>query len=120
MVTAIVSVLTGLKVRRDIAMTGEVTLRGNVLPVGGLKAKLLAAARGGIKTVLLPEKNMKDLSEISGNVKEALQILPISDVREVLDLALEGEFSPIREEVEISTPEQQRREMQETVSVSQH
>ncbi len=120
MVTAIVSVLTGLKVRRDIAMTGEVTLRGNVLPVGGLKAKLLAAARGGIKTVLLPEKNMKDLSEISGNVKEALQILPISDVREVLDLALEGEFSPIREEVEISDPEQQRREMQETVSVSQH
>ncbi|MDV7271948.1 endopeptidase La [Thioclava sp. A2] len=88
MVTSIVSVLTGIPVRKDIAMTGEVTLRGNVLAIGGLKEKLLAALRGGIKTVLIPEENEKDLTEIPDNVKEGLTIIPVSHVREVLPRAL--------------------------------
>ena len=88
MVTSIVSVLTGIPVRKDIAMTGEVTLRGNVLPIGGLKEKLLAALRGGIKTVLIPAENEKDLAEIPDNVKEGLEIIPVSHVREVLPRAL--------------------------------
>ena len=88
MVTSIVSTLTGIAVRADIAMTGEVTLRGRVLPIGGLKEKLLAALRGGIKTVLIPEDNRKDLAEIPSNVKEGLEIIPVSHVDEVLALAL--------------------------------
>ncbi|SDJ47270.1 endopeptidase La [Aliiruegeria lutimaris] len=88
MVTSIVSVLTRIPVRKDIAMTGEVTLRGNVLAIGGLKEKLLAALRGGIKTVLIPQENEKDLSEIPDNVKEGLDIIPVAHVRDVLKLAL--------------------------------
>ena len=88
MVTSIVSVLTGIPVRRDIAMTGEVSLRGNAMPIGGLKEKLLAALRGGIKTVLIPEENEKDLAEIPDNVKEGLEIVPVTHVREVLKRAL--------------------------------
>ena len=88
MVTSIVSVLTGIPVRKDIAMTGEVTLRGNVLPIGGLKEKLMAAHRGGITTVLIPEENAKDLPEIPANVKAGLTIIPVSNVREVLKVAL--------------------------------
>jgi ATP-dependent Lon protease len=88
MVTSIVSVLTGIPVRRDVAMTGEVTLRGNVLPIGGLKEKLMAALRGGIKTVLIPQENAKDLTEIADNVKQGLTIIPVSHVREVLKHAL--------------------------------
>ncbi len=88
MVTSIVSVLTGIPIRKDIAMTGEVTLRGNVLPIGGLKEKLLAALRGGIKTVLIPEENAKDLTEIPDSVKSGLEIIPVSHVREVLPRAL--------------------------------
>ena len=88
MVTSIVSVLTQIPVRRDIAMTGEVTLRGNALPIGGLKEKLLAALRGGIKTVLIPKENEKDLAEIPDNVKEGLEIVPVEHVRDVLKLAL--------------------------------
>ena len=88
MVTSIVSVLTGIPVRKDVAMTGEVTLRGNVLAIGGLKEKLLAALRGGIKTVLIPEENEKDLAEIPDNVKQGLQIIPVRHVREVLPQAL--------------------------------
>jgi ATP-dependent Lon protease len=88
MVTSIVSVLTGIPVQKDIAMTGEVTLRGNALPIGGLKEKLLAALRGGIKTVLIPEENEKDLEEIPDNVKECLTIIPVSHVSEVLKHAL--------------------------------
>ncbi len=91
MVTSIVSVLTQIPVRKDIAMTGEVTLRGNALAIGGLKEKLLAALRGGIKTVLIPEENEKDLPEIPDNVKEGLEIIPVSHVSEVLKLALVGE-----------------------------
>ena len=88
MVTSIVSVLTQIPVRRDIAMTGEVTLRGNVLPIGGLKEKLLAALRGGITTVMIPADNEKDLPEIPDNVKQGLNIIPVSHVTEVLARAL--------------------------------
>lgn len=88
MVTAMVSTLTGIAVRADVAMTGEVTLRGRVLAIGGLKEKLLAALRGGIKTVLIPEENRKDLAEIPANIKEGLEILPVSHVDEVLARAL--------------------------------
>ncbi len=88
MVTSIVSVLTGIPVRKDIAMTGEVTLRGNALAIGGLKEKLLAALRGGIKTVLIPQENEKDLREIPDNVKKGLKIIPVSHVSEVLKHAL--------------------------------
>ncbi|WP_296720159.1 endopeptidase La [Erythrobacter sp.] len=88
MVTSIVSTLTGIAVRPDVAMTGEVTLRGRVLAIGGLKEKLLAALRGGIKTVLIPEDNVKDLAEIPANAKEGLEIIPVSHVDEVLAIAL--------------------------------
>jgi ATP-dependent Lon protease len=95
MVTAIVSVLTGIAVRKDVAMTGEITLRGRVLPIGGLKEKLLAAMRGGIKTVLVPKENEKDLAEIPDNVKKALEIIPVTSVEEVLEHALAGTLVPI-------------------------
>ncbi|TDT74906.1 ATP-dependent proteinase [Litoreibacter halocynthiae] len=91
MVTSIVSVLTQIPVRKDIAMTGEVSLRGNAMPIGGLKEKLLAALRGGIKTVLIPKENEKDLPEIPDNVKAGLDIIPVSHVSEVLKLALVSE-----------------------------
>ena len=91
MVTAIVSVLTGIPVRKDIAMTGEVTLRGNATAIGGLKEKLLAALRGGVKTVLIPEENEKDLADIPDNVKEGLEIIPVTHVSEVLKHALTEE-----------------------------
>ena len=81
MVTSIVSVLTGIPVKRDIAMTGEITLRGRVLPIGGLKEKLLAALRGGLKTVLIPADNEKDLAEIPDNVKRGLKIIPVQHGR---------------------------------------
>ena len=95
MVTSIVSVLTQIPVRKDIAMTGEVTLRGHVLAIGGLKEKLLAALRGGIKTVIIPKENEKDLAEIPDNVKEGLEIIPVDNVREVLKIALVREPEPI-------------------------
>jgi ATP-dependent Lon protease len=95
MVTSIVSTLTGIPVRADVAMTGEVTLRGRVLPIGGLKEKLLAALRGGITTVLIPEENSKDLAEIPANVKEGLEIIPVSHVDEVLAKALTQPLEPI-------------------------
>ncbi len=89
MVTAIVSVMTGIKVKKDVAMTGEITLRGRVLPIGGLKEKLLAALRGGITKVLIPEENVKDLAEIPNSVKDGLEIVPVSRMDEVLVYALE-------------------------------
>ena len=95
MVTSIVSVLTGIPVRKDIAMTGEVSLRGNAMPIGGLKEKLLAALRGGIKTVLIPIDNEKDLPEIPDNVKEGLSIIPVKHVSEVLEHALVSKPMPI-------------------------
>tara|TARA_B100001057_G_scaffold499304_1_gene609458 strand:+ start:164 stop:2569 length:2406 start_codon:yes stop_codon:yes gene_type:complete len=95
MVTSIVSVLTGIPIRKDLAMTGEVTLRGNALPIGGLKEKLLAALRGGIKTVLIPEENEKDLVEIPDNVKSSLEIIAVKNVSEVLKIALTETPVPI-------------------------
>ncbi len=88
MVTAIVSAMTGIAVRRDVAMTGEVTLRGRVLPIGGLKEKLLAALRGGLKTVIIPQENEKDLADIPDNVKKGMKIIPVSTADEVLAIAL--------------------------------
>jgi ATP-dependent Lon protease len=88
MVTAMISTLSGVAVRRDVAMTGEVTLRGRVLPIGGLKEKLLAALRGGIGTVLIPAENQKDLAEIPASVKESLEIIPVEHVDDVLARAL--------------------------------
>ena len=95
MITAIVSTLTGLPVRKDVAMTGEITLRGRVLPIGGLKEKLLAALRGGVKTVLIPSENVKDLDEVPENVRTGLEIIPVDTVDEVLRHALVGKVEPI-------------------------
>jgi len=98
MTTALVSVLTGIPVRADVAMTGEITLRGEVLAIGGLKEKLLAAHRGGIKTVLIPEENLKDLAEIPDNVKNRLEIIPVKWIDRVLECALERMPDPIVED----------------------
>jgi ATP-dependent Lon protease len=95
MVTSIVSVLTGIPIKRELAMTGEITLRGRVLPIGGLKEKLLAALRAGIKTVLIPSENEKDLAEIPDNVKKGLTIIPVKNVDDVLKLALVSALKPI-------------------------
>ncbi|AFX98797.1 ATP-dependent protease La [Candidatus Endolissoclinum faulkneri L2] len=95
MVTSIVSVLTGIPVRRDLAMTGEITLRGRVLPIGGLKEKLLAALRGGLKTILIPKENDKDMAEIPDNVKQAMDIIQVSTVDEVIEQALTTQPVPI-------------------------
>ena len=95
MYTTLVSVLTKIPVRKDVAMTGEITLQGRVLPIGGLKEKLLSALRGGIKTVIIPEENVKDLAEIPDNVKDGLKIIPVSEVSEVLKIALNGELKPL-------------------------
>ncbi|MDZ4692363.1 endopeptidase La [Terricaulis sp.] len=95
MASAIVSVLTGIPIRKDIAMTGEITLRGRVLPIGGLKEKLLAALRGGVKTVLIPKDNEKDLADIPDNVKTGLEIIPVSTVDEVLKHALVRTLTPV-------------------------
>ena len=100
MVASIVSVLTEIPVRKDIAMTGEISLRGNAMPIGGLKEKLLAALRGGIKTVLIPEENKKDLGEIAENVKEGLEIVPVEHVSEALNLALLQKPTPLENEDE--------------------
>jgi ATP-dependent Lon protease len=104
MATAIVSVLTGIPVRRDVAMTGEITLRGRVLPIGGLKEKLLAALRGGIKKVLIPEENAKDLADIPDNVKSGMEIIPVSRVGEVLRHALLRMPEPIEWTEPVETP----------------
>jgi ATP-dependent Lon protease len=93
--TAIVSVMTGIPVRNDVAMTGEITLRGRVLPIGGLKEKLLAALRGGIKTVLIPEENVRDLQEIPDIVKEGMEIVPVTRMDQVIERALVRKPEPI-------------------------
>lgn len=95
MATAVVSVMTGIPVRKDIAMTGEITLRGRVLPIGGLKEKLLAALRGGLKTVLIPEENVKDLADVPDSVKNGMQIIPVARVDDVLRHALTRQPEPI-------------------------
>jgi ATP-dependent Lon protease len=98
MTTAFVSALTGIPVRGDVAMTGEITLRGEVTAIGGLKEKLLAALRGGIKTVLIPEENAKDLQDIPENVKNGLEIVPVRWIDKVLEVALESLPIPLPEE----------------------
>ncbi|MDO9011852.1 MAG: endopeptidase La [Gallionella sp.] len=102
MCTAMVSALTGIPVRADVAMTGEITLRGEVLPIGGLKEKLIAAQRGGIKIVLIPEENVKDLADISDNVKSKLDIHPVKWIEQVLEMALERKPEPREEVVAVS------------------
>jgi ATP-dependent Lon protease len=98
--TAMVSVFTGIPVRADVAMTGEITLRGEVLPIGGLKEKLLAAHRGGIKTVLIPQENVKDLAEIPDNIKNRLEIHPVKWIDQVLEMALERKPEALPEKAE--------------------
>ena len=98
MTTAMVSALTGIPVRADVAMTGEITLRGEITAIGGLKEKLLAALRGGIKTVLIPEENVKDLQEIPVNVKEHLTITPVRWIDKVLEIALERRPMPLADD----------------------
>jgi ATP-dependent Lon protease len=95
--TAVVSTLAGIPVRPDVAMTGEITLRGEVLPIGGLKEKLLAALRGGIKTVLIPEENVKDLAEIPDLVKSRMEIVPVKWIDKVLEIALQRQPTPLAE-----------------------
>jgi len=102
--TSMVSVLTGIPVRADVAMTGEITLRGEVLAIGGLKEKLLAAHRGGIKTVMIPEENVKDLAEIPDNVKNRLEIIPVKWIDKVLEVALERQPQPLAEPVVAALP----------------
>ncbi len=105
MCTALVSALTGIPVRADVAMTGEITLRGEVLPIGGLKEKLLAAHRGGISTVLIPQENEKDLAEIPDNIKTKLKIMPVQWIDEVLEVALAHQPTPLPEDEEPSAGE---------------
>jgi ATP-dependent Lon protease len=106
MATSIVSVLTGIPVRRDVAMTGEITLRGRVLPIGGLKEKLLAAMRAGIKTVFIPKENEKDLADIPDSVKKGLDINPVSHVDEVIMRALARKPEAIAWEEPVEAPPQ--------------
>jgi ATP-dependent Lon protease len=110
MATAIVSVLTGVPIRKDVAMTGEITLRGRVLPIGGLKEKLLAALRGGIRTVLIPKDNEKDLADIPDNVKQGLEIIPVATVDEVLQRALTRPLTPVEWSEEDELAETRRAE----------
>jgi ATP-dependent Lon protease len=105
MTTAIVSALTGIPVRGEVAMTGEITLRGEVTAIGGLKEKLLAALRGGIKTVIIPEENVKDLQEIPANVKEGLKIVPVKWIDKVLEVALERQPVPLTDDDAVTPAE---------------
>jgi ATP-dependent Lon protease len=102
--TSMVSVLTDIPVRADVAMTGEITLRGEVLPIGGLKEKLLAAGRGGIKRVLIPEENVKDLAEIPDDIKNRLEIHPVRWIEQVLEQALERQPTPLSEAAPAEAP----------------
>jgi ATP-dependent Lon protease len=104
MATAFVSALTGIAVRGDVAMTGEITLRGEITEIGGLKEKLLAALRGGIKTVLIPEQNAKDLQDIPENVKNGLEIVPVRWIDQVLELALASHPVPLADDEPLATP----------------
>ena len=122
MVTSIVSVLTGVAVDRNVAMTGEITLRGRVLPIGGLKEKLLAALRGGIKRVLIPKDNEKDLAEIPDNVKKGMIIIPVGNVDEVLKEALVSKLTPIEwdEEAELAALSSKQTDDEELGGVLKH
>ena len=119
MTTALVSIFTGIPVRADVAMTGEITLRGEVLPIGGLKEKLLAAHRGGIKTVLIPEENAKDLADIPDNVKNKLEIIPVRWIDKVLEVALERQPVALTEE-EMAVPAVAKAEATTDTSTIKH
>ncbi len=124
MITSIVSVLTGNPVNREVAMTGEISLRGRVMPIGGLKEKLLAAHRGGLRTVLIPIDNKKDLAEIPDNVKKGLEIVPVSTVDEVLQRALVKPLTPIEwseaDEMEASAAAQKQADDDDAGGVVTH
>jgi len=120
MCTALVSVLAKIPVRADVAMTGEIALRGQVLPIGGLKEKLLAAHRGGIKTVIIPEENVRDLKEIPDNIKDALEIRSVSWIDEVLDIALESKPKGLTDEEVASEISKQKSKNNPESSISTH
>ncbi|WP_040556722.1 S16 family serine protease, partial [Reinekea blandensis] len=120
MCTALVSVLARIPVRADVAMTGEIALRGQVLPIGGLKEKLLAAHRGGIKTVIIPEENVRDLKEIPDNIKNELDIRPVSWIDEVLDIALEQKPEALSDEEVATAISKQKSKNSEESSISTH
>jgi ATP-dependent Lon protease len=120
MCTALVSSLTGIPVRSDVAMTGEITLRGQVLPIGGLKEKLLAAHRGGIKTVIIPDENRRDLKEIPDNIKADLEIRPVKWIDEVLSIALTREPEPLTEEQKKAIANEAAQKESGTEAVSRH
>jgi ATP-dependent Lon protease len=113
MVTSIVSAMTSIPVKKDVAMTGEVTLRGRVLPIGGLKEKLLAALRGGIKTAIIPSENEKDLKDIPQNVKDGMKIIPVDTVDQVIKIALVSELKPI-EWIEIDPTNTEKNKTEQT------
>jgi ATP-dependent Lon protease len=119
MCTAIVSVLTGIPVKASVAMTGEITLRGEVLPIGGLKEKLLAAHRGGIKTVLIPAENERDLAEIPENNKESLDIRPVRWIEQALEVALKEMPKPLSDK-EVRKAKQKNRDTKEDKSLRTH
>ncbi len=120
MCTALVSVLTGIPVRSDVAMTGEITLRGQVLPIGGLKEKLLAAHRGGIKTVIIPDENKRDLKEIPENIKADLKICPVKWIDEVLQIALKYSPEPLTEEQKANFSEKKKQAKNERGQIKPH
>jgi ATP-dependent Lon protease len=118
--TAIVSILTNIPVRADVAMTGEITLRGEVLPIGGLKEKLLAAGRGGIRQVLIPEENVKDLVEIPDEIKNRLEIHPVRWIEQVLAFALERQPTPIIDAPAVEGPAVPTPPVDEPAAVIKH
>jgi len=120
MCTALVSVLTKIPVRADVAMTGEIALRGQVLPIGGLKEKLLAAHRGGIKIVIIPRENIGDLKEIPDNIKNEIDIRPVSWIDEVLEIALETVPKPLSDEEVAAAISKQKSKNSTESSISTH
>ena len=120
MCTALVSALTGIPVRADVAMTGEITLRGQVLAIGGLKEKLLAAHRGGIRTVIIPEENVRDLKEIPENIKQELQIRPVKWIDEVLQVALQYQPEPLSDAPSELVAQDDKRDAETQERISTH
>jgi ATP-dependent Lon protease len=120
MCTALVSALTNIPVRADVAMTGEITLRGQVLAIGGLKEKLLAAHRGGIKTVIIPEENVRDLKEIPENIQQDLQIKPVKWIDEVLQIALQYAPEPLSDAAPEIVAKDESREAESKERISTH
>jgi ATP-dependent Lon protease len=120
MCTALVSALTNIPVRSDVCMTGEITLRGEVLPIGGLKEKLLAAHRGGMGTVIIPQENEKDLVEIPKNIKDKLNIIPVKWIDQVLELALQHMPAPKDDEPEIGKDDDQKKPTRSTKNLRAH